>query len=1452
MNKTGTNDTSYLRGTPNLSEAKRALLHQRLRGNGNKSTANSLLDARPESCPALPIRRAKRGEPLPVSFEQERLWFLYQLEPNATYNIPFGFRIKGRLSQAVFERCLNQIIQRHETLRTRFETVEDRPVQIIEPFIPLKIPLVELSFLPQPQREAQAMHLCMEEARSTFDLRQGDILKVKLFRLETDDHLLFLNMHHIASDGWSVSVFFHEMNALYNAFIEGKPSPLPELPIQYADFAVWRRQWLQGDVLEKQLGYWKKQLQGAPALLELPADRPRPTVQSYKGAIMRGRLPATLAKALHELSRSEGTTLFMTLLAAFQTLLHRYTGSQDILVGTPVSGRQYTEIEGLIGFFVNTLLLRGKLSGNPSFRTLMSRTRDVALEAYAHQNLPFEKLVQQLQPRRNMSHAPVFQVLFGVQNEPETALELTGLDVAPVALHNGTSKFDLSLFVKEHHGALELMVEYSTDLFEAGTVRRLLGHYQALLEGIISNPDEKLSRLPLMTESQRHEILVEWNRTETGYAKDRCLHELIEEQVQRTPGAVAVVFENQQLTYRELNARATKLARHLQKLGVGPDVLVGICAERSFEMVVGLMGILKAGGAYVPLDPQYPKDRLAFLLEDSAVTVLLTQAHIAGRLPETSARIIRLDGDWPEIAAESGDIGKTMVNPEHLAYMIYTSGSTGRPKGALNTHQGIVNRLLWMQDAYRLTRTDRVLQKTPFSFDVSVWEFFWPLMTGARLVLARPAGHKDPVYLSQLIAKQRITTLHFVPSMLQIFLEQEGLAISCASLKRVLCSGEVLPADLQKRFYCAIEAELHNLYGPTEASVDVTYWPCQRNSLLSFVPIGKPIANMQIYILDRELQPVPIGVPGELHIGGVGLARAYHNRPELTSEKFIANPFSAEAGARLYKTGDLARYLPDGNIEYLGRLDHQVKIRGFRVEPGEIAGALNQHPGIQTSTVIAREDTPGDKRLVAYLVNRYASLSSSALREYLREKLPEYMVPAAFVTLKSLPLTPNGKIDRNALPMPEPELAGKKFARPATTTEMLLAEIWHEVLQLREVGIHDNFFELGGHSLLAVQLIAKINKSLDVHLSVPVFFQNPTINKLALVLDPKNHHEPQPRLIPLKTGVGGALFMLDASIGLCRLAQHLETTDLAIFATTVPLSQETLLAASHREMDKLPSLQELAAAHATLILRQKPVRPCFLVGYSFGGLLAFEVAHQLQQRGSQIDGLIMLDSWLKPPRWYKKFKVLTLARAKQSLKIHASHLWSKIRAGIAQVLRPQCASKRTPVGNSHELNPPIGNVPWDIWETVYQKARTGYTVKPLDTRATLFRSKNNYVAHLYPIHPHLGWDGLFSQGLQIEEVPGDHFSFLKDPQVVILAQRLVESLGKPSDSMQTPIYSLQNKRTKPGATFAKIISLLRSICPREQHVFRTFSRAFHRTGDPEPGTRGDVTNQQRECRMTRS
>jgi amino acid adenylation domain-containing protein len=1077
--------------TNNLSAKRQRLLELRLKEKRASSETQT-------------IPRRKGLDPAPLSFTQQRLWFLDQLEPGGIhYSIPVGLRLKGHLDATVLQKCLNQVVQRHEALRTHFEVVEGQPRQVIEPVVALEIPLADVGNFPEAQQEVEALRLCAEEVQRPFDLEHGPVMRAKLIRLGKEEHILLLVMHHIASDGWSVGVLIREVESLYQAFREGKPSPLPELPVQYADFAAWQREWLQGKGLEEQLGYWKKQLEGSPALLDLPTDRPRPATQSYRGATIPLDLPKPLLAGLKELSRREGATLFMTLLAGFQTLLHRYTNSDDILVGSPLAGRNRTEIEPLIGFFVNTHVLRGDLSGNPSFRTLLGRTRETALGAYAHQDLPFERLVEELRPERNLSYSPLFQVMFVLQNALWETARLADLEVTQMRIDNGTSKLDLTLYAGEHDDALQAVMEYNTDLFEAETIRRMLGHYQKLLEGIVANPDQRLSDLPMLTETERQQLLVEWNRTEVDYPRDQCLHRLIEEQVQRTPEATAVIFADKQLTYRQLNERANQLARHLQGLGVGPDTLVGICVERSLEMVVGLLGILKAGGAYVPLDPEYPKDRLAFMLADAGAPALLTHSGLQGSLPAHSGKVVLLDVDWPQIAKESTGNVSSSVTAEHLAYMIYTSGSTGRPKGAMNTHVAIVNRLLWMQDAYLLTPSDRVLQKTPFSFDVSVWEFFWPLLTGAKLVVARPGSHKDGAYLANLISREKITTLHFVPSMLSAFLEEGGLESSCVSLKRVICSGEALPFELQQRFFSILPTELHNLYGPTEAAVDVTYWACERDSLLRTVPIGRPIANTQIRILDQYLQPTPVGVPGELHIGGIGLARGYHNRPELTAEKFIPDPFRTEHGARLYKTGDLARYLPNGAIEYLGRLDHQVKIRGFRIELGEIESALAGLPGVRGAVVMAREDVPGDKRLVAYLTtNSGEPPKVSELRGLLQAKLPEYMVPSAFVTLDRFPLTPNGKVNRKALPMPDLARAGleKAFVAPRTPIEQVVAGVWSQILRLKQVSVHDNFFEMGGHSLLATQVISRVRHAFGVDLPLHSLFEAPTVEGMALAL----------------------------------------------------------------------------------------------------------------------------------------------------------------------------------------------------------------------------------------------------------------------------------------------------------------------------------------------------------------
>ncbi|MFQ5794231.1 MAG: amino acid adenylation domain-containing protein, partial [Candidatus Bipolaricaulia bacterium] len=1072
------------------------------------------------------VPRSRESDTFPLSFGQERLWFLDQLDPShPVYNESGAIRLQGSVNLAALEQSLNEIVRRHEVLRTTFATVDGQPVQVIAPALTLSLPVVDLRELPEAEQEAEVRRRVTEEAQRPFDLARGPLMRVTLLRLGKRDHVLLLTIHHIVCDGWSIGILVRELAMLYKAFSTGNPSPLPELPIQYADFAHWQREWLQGEVLESQLSYWKQQLGDDPPVLQLPTDRPRPPVQTFRGATQFFELPKALYESLKALSRREDVTLFMTLLAVFQALLSRYSGQEDIIVGTPIAGRTRAELEALIGFFVNTLVLRSDLSGDPSFRELLGRVRNVTLNAYAHQDLPFEKLVEELQPERSLSHTPLFQVMFQLYNAQMSTLEVdtgtTVLELNPFQLYNvqmpaleapevtlssleadtGTTVSDLNLLMVEEAQGLRGWIEYSTDLFDGATIERMLGHFQTLLEGVVADPDRRLSDFPLLTETEQHQLLLEWNDTQADYPQDSCLHQLFEAQVEKTPDAVAVVFEDEQLTYQALNDRANQLAHHLQSMGVGPEVRVGMFMDRSLEMVIGLLGILKAGGAHVPLDPAYPKERLAFMLQDANVPVLLTQQQLLERLPEHSAEVICLDTDWQTIAQQSADNPTSDTTPNHLAYVIYTSGSTGTPKGVMIPHRGICNRLHWMQSAYRLTETDRVLQKTPFSFDVSVWEFFWPLLTGARLVVARPDGHRDNAYLVQLMAEQQITTLHFVPSMLQLFVEEPELEVGY-SLKRVICSGEALPIGLQERSFARLDAEteLHNLYGPTEASIDVTCWACERDSQLRTVPIGRPIDNTQIYILDAHLQPVPISVPGELYIGGVSLARGYHGRPALTGERFIPDPFSDEPGARLYKTGDLARYRPDGNIEFLGRNDDQVKIRGFRIEPGEIEAVLGEHPAVHEVVVLAREDAPGNRRLVAYLVvDQEPAPSTTELRRFLQQKLPEYMVPSAFVVLDALPLTPNGKVDRRALPAPDPtrpELE-RTFNAPRTSIEERVAGIWTELLGVEQVGVYDNFFELGGHSLLATQVISRVRDTFQVELPLRRLFELPTVAGLA-------------------------------------------------------------------------------------------------------------------------------------------------------------------------------------------------------------------------------------------------------------------------------------------------------------------------------------------------------------------
>jgi amino acid adenylation domain-containing protein len=1060
-----------------------------------------------------PILPRTKDTELPLSFAQQRLWFLDKLQPNsALYNIPMVLHFRGNLNQKALEQSLREICNRHEVLRTNFVTIDGQPTQVIQTTRET-ISVVDLQDLPIHEQEEKTQQLKQKQATQPFNLAKESLIRITLVVLSETEHLLLVCMHHIISDGWSIEVFIHELTSLYNAYTQNHPANLAPLPIQYADFAVWQKQWLQGDVLQSQLNYWQNQLANAPSLLSLPTDHPRPAVQSFVGTQQEFSLSPKLSQALTELSRQQGVTLFMTLLAAFDALLYRYTGSSDILVGTPIANRNRVEIEGLIGFFVNTLVMRTDLSDNPSFSQLLTRVREVTMDAYAHQDLPFEMLVEALQPERDLSHTPLFQVAFVLQNTPKSEIGMTGLTVTDLPPENTTAKFDLTLAMVNTDDGLKGVWEYNTDLFESSTIERLSGHFLNLLGGIVANPQARISQLPLLTESETNQLLIEWNNTQVDYPEYKCIHQLFEEQVKRTPDAVGVVCSQQQLTYNELNCRANQLAHYLRKLGVKADTLVGISLERSLEMIVGLLGILKAGGAYLPLDPDYPSERLQFAIADAQLSLLLTQEGLIDKLPEHQARLILLDRFTEEINQNSQDNLTGVVTANNLANLIYTSGSTGKPKGVMVEHRGLFNLATAQIKTFNLQSNSRLLQFASLNFDASIWEIIMAIGSGATLYLDTKDALMPGLPLMGRLKDYGITHVTLPPSALAALPLEE-----IPELQTIIVGGEACSEELIKQW--ARGRNFFNAYGPTETSVCATVEKWTDETLK--VTIGRPIANTQIYILDSHLQPVPIGVPGELHIGGMGLARGYLNRPELTQEKFIPNPFEKDEvipptplnkggnePSKLYKTGDLARYLPDGKIEYLGRIDNQVKLRGFRIELGEIESLLNQNEAVQSSCVIVREDNLGDKRLVAYVVPQpEINLTINEIRQFLRAKLPDYMVPTAFIRLDAFPLTPNGKIDRRALPVPDLQSQGEYIA-PRNPIEEKMAQIWGDVLKLKRVSIEDNFFELGGHSLLATQVISRLQETFEIVVPLRYLFESPTIAQLSAVI-----------LKELQTGLG--------------------------------------------------------------------------------------------------------------------------------------------------------------------------------------------------------------------------------------------------------------------------------------------------------------------------------------------
>ncbi len=1018
----------------------------------------------------------------PLSFAQQRLWFLDQMEPGtSTYNISGPCRFRGKLNVPAMKSTLTELVRRHQALRAYFESVDGIPVQHFSEPREMELPVIDLTTLLVSERLATAQRMC-EDANENepFDLSRGPLFRASLYKLDAEDHILMIVMHHIVSDGWSLGILTSELTTLYEAFAAGRSSPLPELKFQYSDFASWQNDWLNGTHLSEQLNFWRKQLGGKLPALELATDKPRPPMQTFNGTSELVVIGQGLPDKLRELSNREGGTLFMTLMAAFQTLLWRYTGQEDVLTGTPIAGRSRAETEDLVGLFLNTLVMRVDLSGNPTFLELLGRVRSVALDAYSHQDVPFEKLVEELAPDRDLSRSPLFQVMFILQ-VPNRPLELPGLEMAPAALPLRQTKFELTLFLWEHADKLEGTIEYNTDLFEAATIRRMVSHYQCLLAGIVANPSARISDLPLLTPHERQRLLVEWNDTAKPVPEPCLLHEMIEAQVERTPAAIAASFEGQSLTYRELGDRSSQLAAYLRSQGVGPDVLVGICMQRSLDMLVAFLGVLKTGGAYLPIDPVYPAERVAFMLEDSGAALVLRDRCV-----------IEARGENPKLSGQQAT--GTSVSPETPAYIIYTSGSTGKPKGVVIPHRAVVNFMRSMAREPGLTADDVILAVTTLSFDIAGLELFLPLTVGARIEIASREVALDATRLGPLIRESGATVMQATPATWRMLIESGWRG---SPELRILCGGEALSRDLANELL-ECSGQLYNMYGPTETTIWSTVERIE--NVEGPILIGRPIDNTRIYILDCSLNPVPVGVSGELWIGGMGLARGYLHRPELTAERFLQDPFSNEPGARMYRTGDLARYRADGRIECLGRLDGQVKIRGHRIELGEIEISLRGQPGIREASVIAREDIPGDKRLVAYVVPESGrDPDFDILRASLKETLPEYMLPSAFVKLEKLPLTLSGKVDRRALPAPEmnPAARSSQFVPPGTALERTIAEVWEEVLGVSNVGRNSNFFDLGGHSLLLAKVHSRLQSRLGRELAMTQLFRLPTVRALA-------------------------------------------------------------------------------------------------------------------------------------------------------------------------------------------------------------------------------------------------------------------------------------------------------------------------------------------------------------------
>ncbi len=1346
----------------NLSDSKKELLEKRLLGLKKPAPA------------FLPIPPREKKDRAPLSSAQQRMWFFSELQPgSAVYNIPFALRLKGELNLPALRAALDALVLRHEILRTRFVTESGSPVQIVVDPEPVALPETDLSGEPATQREETLQRQVVEESRRPFDLSRDPVMRATLIRLSETEQVLTLVVHHIASDLWAWGVLLKEFGTLYANFAAGKRAGLPTLAIQYADYAAWEQSSLGSPAIEKQLAYWKQKLAGASTLLDLPTDRPRPAEISFRGALARHSLPASLVEALKQLSRREDATLFATLLAAFKVLLHRLTQQPDIIVGVPTAGRNHPQTEALVGLFVNTLAVRNDLSADPAFHLFLHDVKTATVEALSHQDLSFDKLIEELKPVRTPGYLPLVQVMFTLQGAVNQDVHLPGLEATPIDLDPGTARFDLTLVAEQKADGLDLVLEYSTDLFETATARRMLGQFHTLLEGIVADSRQRVSQLPILTAAERQQQLVEWNRTQLDFPRDSGLHQAFEAQAAAHPQQEALVAGSRRLTYRELNERATQLAGHLRKLGVERETRVAVFLTRDVEMIVTLLAILKAGGAYVAMDPAYPLERLAFILQDSCATLVATQRSLLPALPPSSGKVVVVD-DLPASNGEADSMAwaSTAAHDRDLAYVIYTSGSTGRPKGVAIEHRNAVAFVRWAETVFSARELSGVLAGTSICFDLSVFEIFVPLSVGGKIILA-----ENPLALPGLLAASEVRLLNTVPSVMREVLR---LGVP-TSVETVNLAGEPLPTDLVDQLYALPQVKVvYDLYGPTETTTYSTFTRRERGARPT---IGRPIANTELYILDRHLEPVPLGATGELFIGGSGVARGYLDRPALTAERFIPHPFSAEPDARLYRTGDICRYRADGNVDYLGRSDNQVKIRGFRIELGEIESALRAHLGIVDAVVIASDRGGGERRLLAYVVVKPVEQRECDVdfRAFLRRTLPEPMIPSAFITVDAIPRTANGKVNRSALPEevtinPDP---ARTYLAPRDELETKLVKIWESVLGTTPIGVNDRFFDLGGHSLLAVRLAAIIEKTLECRLPVAALFQAPSIAELAALLRTRDQAQPQAVVALQPLGKQPPLFLAHAMgggnlWGYANIARELGE-DQPVYAFK-PCEPEQIAA--------FPTIESMATHYIQDMRRIQPRGPYRLGGYCFGGNIAYEMACQLEAAGETVSVLALLNAWPAnsghdritwSPRSAVKFTInvgyWTMRWWQWPLKTRLNFLKWKAQAAGKKVAR--LLGRRHERGGSEiELLVDLTGVSAgerQLWQAHLQALRA-YHPRPYGGKILLLRT-TGYPFYSSFDHAH-GWRALAGDRVTVRFVPGAHETIMVDPFVASVAREL--------------------------------------------------------------------------------